>query len=537
MTQLYILVEGINIYANLFDTNQLSVIRGGSFLLKKAIIHIKDKFRNQLIPLSTGASSGLFLLKSTESATDISASIVKELNDPSNDFSLLPFIVEYCAADSLLQAKEQLLAQLRISQMKSLTVVPDIIGKHISQPDELEGRRIAGKDLEAMIQKKSRKLSYSVHRRWDQGKDLKHSYYFKEGDINESEKLKGYMFSQNFEELAKTTDYRKLNGKIAVVYMDGNGFSKIQKSLLESVSIDQQNDKQIEFDQEIQQKRAKFLHDLLLEMTSKDLDSYFSYAVQEQVPKKTIRFETLLWGGDEMLFVLPAWLGFEFIQYFFQQTKDWKIDNHSLTHAAGMVFCSAKTPIANIRDLAQSLAETVKESEYQGKTGREQNAWGYMVLESIDYPTNNDITDFNSKQYGNITSHKPALIPALSDWLSQKETLHKLINEKLLPRRQLYRIVQTINQRVDNEKMAELFWQDLKNTTKTDDLTIQEKQEVQLLQVSENTEQLMDSLKIIAEMVFSLDINQPQQRLWLWVYLYELWDYICPQTDSQKEAQ
>ena len=39
MDQHYILVEGINIYANVFDTNQLSVIRGSSFLLKRAIDH------------------------------------------------------------------------------------------------------------------------------------------------------------------------------------------------------------------------------------------------------------------------------------------------------------------------------------------------------------------------------------------------------------------------------------------------------------------------------------------------------------------
>lgn len=84
MAQSYILVEGINIYENLFDTNQLSVIRGGSFLLKQAIVHIKDHsdFKGKFTALSTGASLGLFLVNSGESANKICSRIVEELNDP-----------------------------------------------------------------------------------------------------------------------------------------------------------------------------------------------------------------------------------------------------------------------------------------------------------------------------------------------------------------------------------------------------------------------------------------------------------------------
>lgn len=533
MTQFYILVEGINIYANVFDTNQLSVIRGSSFLLKKAIVHIKEHtaFKDKLTAISTGASSGLFEVHKAESAATISADIVKELNNPINHFSLLPFIVEYCAADSLLEAKEQLLAQLRISQMQSLKVVPDI-NQTSDQPDELEGRRIAGNNPIVTIQKKSRKLSYSVYRRWKEGTELKRNYYFKENYIKDSEELENYKFSNHFEELAEHPDYKKLGGKIAVVYMDGNSFSKIQKKLLESVPVDKQKEMQIAFDNKIQNKRAKFLCNLLLEMTNND-SGCFNPALQEK--EKIIRFETLLWGGDEMLFVLPAWLGFEFIQYFFEQTKDWKIDQYPLTHAAGMVFCSTTTPIDKVRDLAQSLAETVKQGEHQGKTGRQQNAWNYMILESIDYPTNSDIEHFNTKHYGNQASSKPAFIPVLADEPYQKNTLNSLINKGLLPRRQLYRIVQTINQPLTNTDIAELPWQILINTTEEDGLTPQETQEIRLFQVAENKAELITVLENISKIRFSLDINQPQQRVWLWIYLYELWDYICPQPDSQKE--
>lgn len=421
--------------------------------------------------------------------------------------------------------------------MQSLTVVPDN-NNMSNQPDGLEGRRIVGKDnqgkdLEKVIQKKNRKLSYSVYKRWQQGIKLKQNYYFKENVIKDSDELKEYNFSNHFEDLAKNPYYSKLDGKIAVIYMDGNGFSKIQKALLESVSGDGQENKQKEIDSKIQNCRAEFLCDLLKEMVDKTPNSGFNHAVQLQDEKKTIRFETLLWGGDEMLFVLPAWLGFEFIQYFFDKTQHWKIDEYQLTHAAGLVFCSAKTPIANIRNLAQSLAETVKESEFRGKSGREQNAWSYMILESIDYPTNSDIAKFNTKHYGHQASGKPAFIPASLNGLSQKEMLNKLFKGELLPRRQLYRIVQIINLPSNNTELAELSWDALKNTINEEGLTAQEKQEIRLLQVSENTNELLIALENIAETLFSLDINQPQQRLWLWIYLYELWDYIYPQLNSQ----
>jgi hypothetical protein len=156
-----------------------------------------------------------------------------------------------------------------------------------------------------------------------------------------------------------------------------------------------------------------------------------------------------------------------------------------------------------------------------------------MILESIDYPTNNDIADFNTKHYDNQANSKPAFIPASVNWLSQKEILSNLFNNELLPRRQLYRIVQIINLPPNNVELAELSWDALKNTINEESLTAQEKQEIRLLQVSENTNELLIALEHIAETLFSLDINQPQQRLWLWIYLYELWDYICPQFDSQ----
>lgn len=540
MSQSYILIEGVNIYANLFDTNQLSIIRGSSFLLKEAIDHIASQCENnkplkdRLTPISTGASTGLFHVNDPAEQEKLKEEIVNLLNKHEH-YRLFTLIVESCEAKNLLQAKRKLQTQLRISQMQSLTFVPDV--KNTGEdniPDKLEGRRISVQNLSRKVQSRDgsdRQLSNSVCKRLDYGRKLKHDFYFKDENIKNS--LSGYHFSNHFEDLANHPQYRKLNGKIAVVYMDGNSFRKKQQSLLETAYKQgecliqaQQN-----FDQYIQKKRSTFLHQLLEEMIKSDSESRFTHATTaNESGQDVIRIETLLWGGDEMLFVLPAWLGFEFIQYFFEQTQDWKIGEEELTHAAGMVFCSAKTPIKNIRDLAQSIAESVKDSD----GGRDQNGWNYMVLESIDYPTDNDISAFNKKYYGeSLTPIKPNFLPASANWqFTTRDTVQKLLNNRILPRRQLYRIVQIIT--TTDKKYSTLSWEKLKYAKNDPEKqTPINNQEIRLLQVSDDKDYLMQKLPQIAQQLFNLDIEQPDERIWLWIYLYELWSYICPEMSEE----
>lgn len=141
MQQTYLLVEGINIYANALDTNQLSVVRGGSFMLKDAIKCISLAFAPELTAISTGASSGLFLVEeAVTNINDLQTKITARLcGHP--DFRLLTFIVETCKAKSLVEAKEQLLAQLRFRQLRSITMVPETVNGNSGKPSEWGGVR------------------------------------------------------------------------------------------------------------------------------------------------------------------------------------------------------------------------------------------------------------------------------------------------------------------------------------------------------------------------------------------------------------
>jgi len=45
---------------------------------------------------------------------------------------------------------------------------------------------------------------------------------------------------------------------------------------------------------------------------------------------------------------------------------------------------------------------------------------------------------------------------------------------------------------------------------------------------------LIRNLPDLAQQLFGIDIDQPEKRMWLWVHLYELWSYLCPETAEIK---
>lgn len=523
MSQAYLLVEGVNIYPNVLDTDQLSVIRGSSFILKRAIDHIKNHFNDKLKAVTTGASSGLFLVTTECDINRLVVDIAIQLEKSPHRY--FTFAIEHCHADDLLKAKEQLHAQLRFNQMGAISVVPDHFDKNSlgKQPCELEGRRIASKEKRT-VQGATRTLSASVCDRLNIGRKERQSFYFNEGNISDIEVLKKYGFTDDLEALSKREDDSKLNNKMAVIYLDGNKFSDIQRTVLNNAN--DQLKAQTHFDDYVKGVRANFLKETLLEMIKGDNSRFPNAITKNNDGDDIIRLETLLWGGDEMLFVVPAWLGFELLQSFFQASATWQVDNEKLTHAAGIVFCSTKTPIRIIREIAQSLADNIK-----NKLGekRKKNSWDYMVLESIDYPITNNIDHFNQERYGNTlaTCRPKYFSPAEGGWTACKEMLNHLVGNNLLTKRQLYKIVESL---IQQQIPAAIQWCDLVTPGSfPDTATAQDKAERRMLLLlleSNQRQELMDTLPELATKLFGIDLMQIETRAWFWLNLIELWDYL-----------
>ena len=173
--------------------------------------------------------------------------------------------------------------------------------------------------------------------------------------------MKGLHFVEDLEDLCEG-ESGDLGGKYALIHLDGNHFGKIQQDCGEPKDLEA-------WDRFIQDKRRAALTAMLTRIKARP----------EWLNGTNVRLETLLWGGDETIWVVPARCGWAFLETWFSLCRDWEFPRgNRLTHAAGMVFCHEKAPIHRVRALAIDLTDASK------KISREQNLVSYLVLESFD---------------------------------------------------------------------------------------------------------------------------------------------------------
>ncbi len=516
MPQYLLRIEGVNIYATVEDTNQLSVQRGSSLLLRQAIKNIEEEF-SQLRSISTGASIGLFLFKTEniKDVVDLRKQIAVFLNTDPN-YQHLTFVVDVVAIKEdnnpanaeifFKRAKEEVIALNRFRQFQQATLV---------FPPENKDPDIAPCAWDNLRPADGSKLSYislSAGKRHNFGRTQKKEFIEQETGLS-------FDYTNDLQEIAETDEphLNSLKDKLAVLYFDGNGFSDIQKNLSCT--------RLKRFDGKIQRKRKKWLRSLI-ETIQKDSD--FKTRLKrkngnkEMVEVDAIRLEILLWGGDEIMLAVPAWKGMEVLQHFYRCHREWTYppDNKSsnkenkdkkhLTHAGGLVFCHVKTPIQRIKKLAREIADHIKD-EYLGEPEEEKidkykpdaNLYDYVVLESIDYPTQS-WPAFLAKRYTPAIAKKRKPQRPLND---NHEVLRKALRnkfnelEKNLPRRQLYRLANALIE--SDQNFAEAY--------------------TRFIEVVDNADQVEKIVKTI--------FGDTGSNLH-WLHLLELWDYFAPK--SQK---
>lgn len=387
----YIQVEGINIGAAIFDTNQLSVMRGGSLLLKQAVESLPETFK-ELTPISTGASSGIYEAAPSDTLAGLADRIAIRLSTHPR-YRHLTFAVAGTEEDDFIKAKEILLAKVRLLQLRQLAAAPDPEADNLAlsrKACELEGIRRAHRKPERPPKGYSGELSEACIARFEYGRENRSGLY--KTELGWKDELS---ISDDFSHIACGANFGNLDDKLAIIYFDGNGFGKIQRSLVADAASQRQ------FDTAIKNFRRGFLK-TLLERWREHPES-----------KPHIRLETLLWGGDEMMFVVPAWRGFELARLFYAESSKWTTGlsapnpTHFL-HAGGMVFCHYKAPISRMTQLAKDLADDVK--DYKNGAGRQGNAFNYTILESIDYPAE-PLRLFFGRRFGAIGLARSPLRP------------------------------------------------------------------------------------------------------------------------------
>lgn len=465
MPTYYLRMEGVNLSSVFDDTNQISVIRGASLLLRESTKIIKKRFP-QLNEISIGASIGLFEFETQESGESIRQQVADYL---SKHFKLkyFTFIVDIQEkTDSFIKDKEALIARNRFRQMQQLSfAIPKQKGKMVC---ELTNLLPVTDQKKVTVGEDDLLLSDSIRVRLRYGRQRR-KFYRQEIQLNITP-------VKNLHELTEYSDAPiNLNYKMAVLYLDGNGFSKIQQEHCKQATDARK------FDQELQAKRQKFLKDFL--------PAFLNY--------DRLRLEVLLWGGDEMLLIVPAWKGLELLHRFYEASHDWKFKEKELTHSGGLVFCRAKTPIRRIRYFAQELADSVKNSKKI--EGRKNNFFDYMVLESIDYPSES-LDKLREKIFPKtlVDTYLP-LYPFTTEMLHALQYLKANV-----PKSQAYGLVRAITQ----------------------SQAAYEEKRKRLTQVINNSEYESEINKNLA-------IAFPDQEVcWQWIHLVELWDYIPKEQEN-----
>jgi len=490
-------VEGVNLANVLEDTKQLSVVRGSGLLLRQAAKDISTKFNN-LKTISCGASVGLFEfdvdVDNSSQALDIRKQIVDFLTKDNYQHFTFVVDVQEIKNNDFKIAHEQVISKNHFNQFQQLTIiVPEHnINKEIF-PCILDNIRPANTFIDVKRDEEKsipQSVSSSIAARHDYGRKQKLEFFKDEAEFTEKKfvtnlkELVGLNKCEKNEEQCKVyvKQIGNLKDKIAVLYFDGNGFGDMQSKCNTSEDLK-------DFDNTVQNARKAWLSSFL-EKIKNDPDFLTD-------DKKRIRLEILLWGGDEVLLVVPAWCGFKTLQYFYNH--DWKMfKGKSLTHAGGLVFCHANAPIQRIQKVAKELAEITKEDcEKQGN--KNVDAFEYVVLESIDFPAES-INRFWEKRY--TTDLVKERHPLLAEyWKILEENTFDLLKE--IPKSQIYKIASAATkEQKDFEEKLKRF-------------------EI----VVEKHEKWKDFLNKL----FPNEIKQ-----WQWLHIAELWDYLAILSNKEK---
>ncbi len=384
MSKYLVRVEAINLSAVLDDTNDISTRRGAGLHLLNAA----QDCAQCGTALSTGASAALLRVEDGTKIDDVLECLRSKFTVDGNEHFTFAVAAVEEEADGFARAEAGTIAAVRWQQMQSLSFALPALQ---TSPDnavnaiavcEFDGVRPAHCD-EPLPNGKTKRVSSSVAFRRRLGREQRQQLYRSEmghlKDAKDEEKVasvQGLKFTQDLQALSDPGQDIKagvLKDKIAVIYLDGNRFGAIGAESAKRDCLQH-------WDEELKNKRRHLLLDLLKTTTDP----------RWKTTDNKIRLETLLWGGDEVLFVVPAWLGWPVVDFLHDRTADWKFDlpksnNHpaetmNLRHAYGLVFCHSKAPIQRVAKLAKDLADYGKTDDY-----RKHNTVTWTALESFDH--------------------------------------------------------------------------------------------------------------------------------------------------------
>ena len=405
-------VVACNFDQTIFDTNDLSTIRGSSLILLRfpeSLIQGLQKAHSDLsvAKITSGASELLFRFAARPGASEAVERYlcaVLRTGERNIDLPLRLFTFVWAVenGDPSSDGKDfhlrqqSLVARCNYEQFRHPTIVipafyPDSFrsGEHKSGVDaknvvcSIDGIRPSSPSRK---QGQKQFVSDSVSQRKHYGtlaRQLFYDWALKDGDA-EKQGAPVDRFADMFKDMlpdpAESLELsipESLTGKMALVYLDGNSFGKRR----DAEAVRGENKLQA-FSEKITGLRRDLLRHVLDDL--KDRDGMMSPEIQatdtQEARPARLRFETLLWGGDEVMWVLPAWQAWAFMEVVQRHLADstrWG----ELKHAAGLLIAPYKTPIRDLTALVRDLGDAAKRGD-----GREMNGVQVGVITGFDLP-------------------------------------------------------------------------------------------------------------------------------------------------------
>jgi hypothetical protein len=463
MPRFLLRIEGVDFATTLSDTDDLSTIRGAS----QAYLYLPERIAKRLCEntgwpidkIVAGASIGIFRASVPDDLEEaaVERKLAEAITAPVTPSDRLDKVWPHLSftwaavreGDDYGADNYKLLARARARQLRRLSV--DVPPEPTALPCHFDRRR-PGHAGEGRITVGGAfyRASASVKARHDYGANERHVFYDRELDWADLDR-ETFKVTQSLQDIVDTgrsdldeTDRIRLPvalaSKIAVVYLDGNKFTAIREATVfgETVERQQKEQRHRAFDRFVREERRRDLLSRVVKRISRD--GRHNWVCRDGCWR--LRFETLMWGGDESLFVLPAWAVIEVLPELMKALEGWHWkDGYTLSHAVGIAICNVKTPIAVARDLAGQMADAAKDETVIGKDRKNlRNAVSLQIFESVE-PPRQGLNEFRKHLYGTGAAR------AFS-WIGTDEVnkalclVRRFQDEKSgLPRSQLYGLI------------------------------------------------------------------------------------------------
>ena len=477
MSKYYLRVEAVNFNYFIFDTDKIQPMRGGSYLLLESINSLAGLSVNgvTLQKIMTGASIGLFSFELDDGGNhnDIVDAVRQELKHKTGGHAT--FVVNVLRATTNFKKDlETITAMNRWQQFQQPTLMlPENPADERCPYDGIRPVEVTINTAEG-----TKKVSSSVAYRTEEGKKLRKEIYKKildDDNFNEN-------FTDDLAELSYNPDKGNLHNKIALIYFDGNKFSKIRGDSCNNEIFLRA------FSECVEEYRRTFLKKLLEEAKKPDSDFKNNGKIQ---------IETLLWGGDEFEIVVPAWKSWDVLRLFYESIKNAEYDGIPLTHAGGIVFTNHKSPIRQLRNIVRNLTDMTKErlpSDYKKLNHGEHDLTHYLIMESFD-TAGTDVRRFVGDYYGDGYYDDFVLTLTMIENITNALTLMKKNN---FPHNKVFEIVAVI--KTDSSAYVPLRIKDVLDRALSD---IEDKDTVE------------DAIDRVID-------DKPHR----WLMLADLWDYV-----------